>query len=99
MPASLSETDLIRDGSTAWLWDSSANTVTKFSLPAHSAPTAPATAPLTPQQAANQVLAKVGPTTAVSVDSNVTVAGAGGLRACPGAEGRPVPGRPGPDRR
>ena len=75
VPASLSETDLIRDGSTAWLWDSSANTVTKFSLPAHSAPTAPATAPLTPQQAANQVLAKVGPTTAVSVDSNVTVAG------------------------
>jgi outer membrane lipoprotein-sorting protein len=75
VPASLTETDLIRDGSTAWLWDSSANTVTKFSVPAHSAQTAPATAPLTPQQAANQVLAKVGPTTAVSVDSNVTVAG------------------------
>ncbi len=76
MPASLTETDLIRDGSTAWLWDSSANTVTKFSLPAHPAQTAPAaTAPLTPQQAADQVLAKVGPTTAVSVDSNVTVAG------------------------
>ncbi len=75
VPASLTETDLIRDGSTAWLWNSSANTVTKFSLPAHSAQTAPATAPLTPQQAANQVLAKVGPTTAVSVDSNVTVAG------------------------
>jgi len=74
-PASLSETDLIRDGSTAWLWNSSANTVTKFSIPAHAAEPAPATAPLTPQQAADQVLAKVGPTTAVSVDSNVTVAG------------------------
>ena len=31
--------------------------------------------PLTPQQAAGQALAKVGPTTAVSVDGNVTVAG------------------------
>jgi hypothetical protein len=30
---------------------------------------------LTPQQAADQVLAKVGPTTALSVESNVTVAG------------------------
>ncbi len=75
VPASLAETDLIRDGSTAWLWDSSANSVTKFSLPAHAAESAPSTAPLTPQQAANQVLAKVGPTTAVSVDSNVMVAG------------------------
>ena len=31
--------------------------------------------PLTPQQAAQQVLAAVGPTTTVRVDSNVTVAG------------------------
>ena len=99
VPASLTETDLIRDGSTAWLWNSSANTVTKFSLPAHATETAPASAPLTPQQAANQVLAKVGPTTAVSVDSNVTVGRPGGLRACPGTEGRPVPGGPGPHRR
>jgi outer membrane lipoprotein-sorting protein len=75
VPASLAETDVIRDGSTAWLWDSSANTVTKFSLPARAAKPVPSTAPLTPQQAANQVLATVGPTTAVSVDSNVTVAG------------------------
>jgi outer membrane lipoprotein-sorting protein len=75
MPASLSETDVIRDGSTAWLWDSAANTVTKFSLPAHSAEPVPANPPLTPEQAASQVLAQVGPTTAVSVDSNVMVAG------------------------
>lgn len=77
VPEPLSETDVIADGSTAWLWDSTANTVTEYSLPAHQAApqTQPATAPLTPQQAAQQVLAAVGKTTTVSVDSNVTVAG------------------------
>jgi outer membrane lipoprotein-sorting protein len=78
VPESLSETDVIRDGSTVWLWQSTKNAVTEFSLPASAANTAPcppAPAQLTPQQAAQQVLAKVGATTAVSVDSNVTVAG------------------------
>lgn len=77
VPESLSETDVIADGTTAWLWESTANAVTEYSLPADStAPqTAPTTAPLTPQQAAQQALAAVGQTTTVSVDSNVTVAG------------------------
>jgi outer membrane lipoprotein-sorting protein len=77
VPEPLSETDVIADGNTAWLWQSTANSVTEYSLPAGStAPgTAPTTAPLTPQQAAQQVLAAVGPTTTVRVDSNVTVAG------------------------
>jgi hypothetical protein len=77
VPEPLSETDLIADGNTAWLWQSTANSVTEYLLPARqTAPvTSPASAPLTPQQAAQQVLAKVGPTTTVSVDSNVTVAG------------------------
>jgi len=77
VPEPLSETDVIADGNTAWLWESTANSVTKYTLPAHqSAPeTQPTTAPLTPQQAAQQVLAAVGKTTTVSVDSNVTVAG------------------------
>src|SRR5580693_3982886 len=77
-PQSLSESVVIRDGSTAWLWQSTLNKVTKFTLPAHSA-ARPSQAvpkqPLTPQQAAQQVLAAVGPTTTVSVASNVTVAG------------------------
>jgi outer membrane lipoprotein-sorting protein len=76
VPESLSESDVIRDGSTAWLWQSTLNKVTKFTLPAH--PAAQQTVPkqpLTPQQAAQQVLAAVGPTTTVSVASNVTVAG------------------------
>jgi outer membrane lipoprotein-sorting protein len=78
VPESLSETDVVRDGSTVWLWQSTKNEVTEFSLPSganNSNPCPPAPAALTPQQAAQQVLAKVGPTTAVSVDSNVTVAG------------------------
>jgi outer membrane lipoprotein-sorting protein len=77
VPGQLSETDLIADGSTAWLWESTANSVTEYSLPpgAKTPATPPTAAPLTPQQAAQQVLAAVGKTTTVSVDSNVTVAG------------------------
>src|SRR5271165_1179721 len=77
VPESLSESDVIRDGSTAWLWQSTLNKVTKFTLPAHSAAAKQAVPkqPLTPQQAAQQVLAAVGPTTTVRVASNVTVAG------------------------
>jgi outer membrane lipoprotein-sorting protein len=74
LPASLSETDVIADGSTVWLWQSTQNAVTEVTVPAHPAATAPVTAPLTPQQAAQQVLATLGQTTAVSVGSNVTVA-------------------------
>ncbi len=76
LPASLAETDVIRDGGTAYLWQSSTDSVTEVTVPARAARPVPASTPaLTPQQAAQQVLAAVGPTTAVSVDSNVTVAG------------------------
>jgi outer membrane lipoprotein-sorting protein len=75
VPESLSESDVIRDGSTAWLWQSTLNKVTKFTLPAHAAQPAVPKQPLTPQQAAQQVLAAVGPTTTVRVATNVTVAG------------------------
>ena len=74
VPESLSESDVIRDGSAAWLWQSTLNKVTKVTLPPHSTAAVPKQ-PLTPQQAAQQVLAAVGPTTTVSVASNVTVAG------------------------
>src|SRR5580704_13149963 len=78
VPQSLSESDVIRDGRTAWLWQSTLNKVTKFTLPAHVAEKGSGSVPqqpLTPEQAAQQVLAAVGPTTTVRVDSNVTVAG------------------------
>jgi hypothetical protein len=75
VPESLSETDLFRDGSTAWLWESTANSVTEFSLPAQKeTPATPPVPALTPQQAAQQVLAAVGKTTVVRVDRNVMVA-------------------------
>jgi outer membrane lipoprotein-sorting protein len=81
IPQPESEIDLIRNGSTAWLWNSTANSVTKFDLPAsgkgkvtHPNSELPTT-PLTPQQAANEVLKAVGKTTVVSVEANVMVAG------------------------
>ena len=76
VPEPESESDLIRDGSTAWLWQSTANSVTEYALPAEqAAPVPPQVQALTPQQAAQQVLARVGKTTTVSVASNVSVAG------------------------
>jgi outer membrane lipoprotein-sorting protein len=78
-PQSLSETDVIRDGSKLWVWDSTRNAVTEYTWPkgalkqhARQLPAMPA---LTPQQAAGQVLKAVGKTTTVSVQSNVLVAG------------------------
>jgi outer membrane lipoprotein-sorting protein len=81
IPQPESEIDLIRNGATAWVWNSTENSVTKFNLPANDkGKTArlksglPST-PLTPQQAANEVLKAVGKTTVVSVEANVMVAG------------------------
>src|SRR5262249_58036160 len=67
--------EVMRHGSTAWLWQSTLNKVTKYPLPADAPAKAIPDAPLTPQEAAKQVLAAVGPTTTVRVASNVTVAG------------------------
>jgi outer membrane lipoprotein-sorting protein len=84
IPVSMGETDVRRDGRQVWLWDSTSQTATHIVLPARSghdpaagdAGTGPAGALApTPQQAARQVLAAVGPTTAVSVQQNVMVAG------------------------
>jgi outer membrane lipoprotein-sorting protein len=80
-PLAMSETDLIRNGRQVWVWQSSSNTVTRTQLPAREgrAPRPPAALPsqlpLTPQQAASQALKAVGPSTRVSVQRNVTVAG------------------------
>lgn len=92
VPQSMSESDIIRNGGNAWVWESSQNTVTHYVIPARADHNAAKKAqkkaqqkaqkkaqqsepPLTPQQAANEVLRQVGPTTTVRVDSNVTVAG------------------------
>jgi outer membrane lipoprotein-sorting protein len=79
VPQPQAETDLIANGTKLWLWQSVGESVTEFTDPAGSAGSAaqrvPAAAALTPQQAASQVLAAVGPTTLVSVQANVMVAG------------------------
>ena len=80
IPQLSAETDVIADGTKLWLWESTTNSVTEFTPPADSAKQAAqkvaASAPvLTPQQAADQILAKVGTTTLVSVQDNVMVAG------------------------
>ena len=81
VPVQLSETDVIRDGRQVSVWQSDSNTVTRMQLPARSsaaearAKAMPSGAPLTPQQAASQALKAVGPSTRVTVDRTVTVAG------------------------
>jgi outer membrane lipoprotein-sorting protein len=83
LPVPLGETDVIRNGATGWVWQSSSNSVQKIMLPArpggaHASPSAGAgsrLAPLTPQQAAQRLLTAVGPTTSVTSGPSTTVAG------------------------
>ena len=73
------ETDLRLSGRTLWVWDSKTQTATKYDLPAHSSQAGSGggtkSVPELPQSAAEQVLKAVGPTTVVSVQRNVYVAG------------------------
>ena len=85
IPVTLGETDIRRDGRDVWLWDSQTNQATHYVLPAQAGQagasdpgtaSASITAPTpTPQQAARELLAAVGATTAVGLQDNVTVAG------------------------
>ncbi|HYA50033.1 MAG TPA: DUF2092 domain-containing protein [Streptosporangiaceae bacterium] len=81
LPVPLGETDVIRNGGTAWVWQSSSDTVQRITLPARrgGVPAGPATgsgqAPLTPQQAVQRLLTAVGPTTSVTTGPTTTVAG------------------------
>ena len=81
VPVTMSETDVIRDGRQVSVWQSKSNTVTRMQLPARAsaaeahARALPSQVPLTPQEAASQALKAVGPSTRVSVERNVTVAG------------------------
>ncbi len=73
---SLAERDAIRNGTDAWLYESKDNTATHITLPAKSAKEAATPdAVLTPAELADQLLAKVGPTTAVTLGDNQSVAG------------------------
>lgn len=76
LPGQMSESDIIRNGDTVWLWKSMQNTVTKLQLPASPHHRVQPRLPvLTPQQAAKQAMAAIGPSTRVSVQTNVVVAG------------------------
>jgi outer membrane lipoprotein-sorting protein len=83
VPQTLSEVDVIRDGNTLWQWDSVTNSVNEYTWPKgalnDAAKQAKQNVPdlpvLTPQQAAQELLAAVGKTTKVTVQTNVLVAG------------------------
>lgn len=79
---SLGETDVIRSGPDAWLWDSAKKSAVHYRMPAGEAglpgpvPNAVAShLPTAPDQAAAAALAAVEPTTTVTTDRNVVVAG------------------------
>jgi outer membrane lipoprotein-sorting protein len=70
------ETDMIRNGSDVWLWRSADNSAMHLSVPAGAPERAMRTgAPLTPQQAADQALAAISPTTKVTTTGAAKVAG------------------------
>jgi hypothetical protein len=87
LPVPLGETDVIRNGSTAWIWQSSSDSVTQMTLPAQGPAGPPGTpvpagtpspsppVPLTPQQAVQQLLTALGPSTSVTTGATTTVAG------------------------
>ncbi len=88
-PVQDGETDLRLDGRVLWTWNSKTQTATRYALPAKitGLPNGPAGGPAarsgarrkpvpdTPSAAAAQILKAVGPTTVVSVQRNVYVAG------------------------
>ncbi|MGI5157142.1 LolA family protein [Microbispora sp. CA-102843] len=84
LPGEMSETDVVADGGTVWLWDSAANKATRLTAPAASGgrpdgafplPSGSASPYATPDQAARQALQAAGTDTAITVGDDVTVAG------------------------
>jgi outer membrane lipoprotein-sorting protein len=75
---SLTESDLVRNGDSLWLYDSKTNTATHVLLPAgqtEHVPTGGATSVPTPSSLASTALAQLAPSTDVTLGSNVRVAG------------------------
>lgn len=74
----LGESDLITNGKDVWLWSSETNEAQHRTIdPAakDQKQARPDDLPKTPQEAAQRFLSEIGPTTTVSTDSDVTVAG------------------------
>jgi outer membrane lipoprotein-sorting protein len=72
----LSETDIVHNGRNLWTYSSDGNSVTHSTLQPGDDETAPeATTPVDPTRSAEQALAKISPSTAVTVDRTAQVAG------------------------
>lgn len=73
----LGETDVIRNGQDVWMWNSQKKEATHLSLPAgtNKPEALPSGVPQTPQEAADQALAAIDPTTVVSTTGAAKVAG------------------------
>jgi outer membrane lipoprotein-sorting protein len=75
----LGESDVIQNGSDAWIWSSSTNSATHYTIKAGAKGATPVPSasdlPTSPQQAADRALAAIDPTTKVSTESGDTVAG------------------------
>lgn len=75
----LGESDLVRNGSDVWTWRSQTNEATHYQLPGSTegtdTRTSPTGLPSTPQEAANQALAAIDPSTRVTVGRSASIAG------------------------
>jgi outer membrane lipoprotein-sorting protein len=73
----LSETDIVHNGTNLWTYSSDSNSVTHSTLTPHTADASPpaSTTAVDPTRAAEQALAKINPSTAVTVDRTAEVAG------------------------
>lgn len=71
----LTQRDVIRNGATAWTWDSRGARATRTALPAAASLSSTPDAALTPDALARRFLALAGPSTTVTVADPVTVAG------------------------
>ncbi|HWC33998.1 MAG TPA: hypothetical protein VG650_04130 [Mycobacteriales bacterium] len=73
----LSETDVVHNGADVWSYSSDSNSVTHSTLSSSGdqSPEQDVTAPVNPDKVAEQALAKIDPSTAVTVDRTAQVAG------------------------
>lgn len=79
LQGTLGESDVVVNGRDVWTWSSRSRTATHRTIAQPAAPPtgspSPSDLPTTPQQAARDLLARIGPTTRVSSDGTTTVAG------------------------
>jgi outer membrane lipoprotein-sorting protein len=70
----MGERDVVRNGDTVWLWNSAKNTAEQVTVDASALPPEQSTT-MTPQSAADEAIARITPSTDVTVDTTTTVAG------------------------